>query len=217
MGASFLNVDNSDLTLGDLKITGYGSEGYADGKIYAKQLNGFGVGGTTYFWFDIVDEEVGTLYGWYDNEGVKCYNDEPLSQGEGLWIYSPSTDIKVQSAGSVPKDAISVVLRGSGQAKMVANPMPTTLTLGQISVVGYAAADGYADGKIYGKKLNGFGVGTTTYFWFDVDDEEVGTLYGWYDNEGVESFNKVTVDAGEGLWIYSPSTDFSVVFPSPLE
>ena len=213
VGASFVNVDNSDMTLADLSVTGYDvAEGYADFQVQAKKLNGFGVGGTTYYWCDF-EEEGETYKGWFD-EDMNDYNDESLVPGEGLWVYSPSTDFKIQSSGAVPKTAIAVTLRANGQAKMVANPMPATLTLSQITVAGYSAEDGYADFQIQAKKLNGFGVGGTTYYWADFE-EEGDVYYGWYD-EDMNDYNDVEVVAGEGLWIYSPSTDFSVVFPSPL-
>ena len=183
--------------------------------IYAKKLDGFGIGGTTYYWFDINDEEIGELYGWYDDEGGVCYNDVELDLGEGIWLYSPSEDMKLQSAGQVPSSDVAVALRGNSLAKMVANPMPVTLTLGDISVTGYGE-DGYVDGMIYAKKLDGFGIGGTSYYWFDINDEEIGELYGWYDDEGGTDYNSVDVIPGEGLWIYSPSDALSVIFPSPL-
>ena len=154
-----------------------------------------------------------TYKGWYD-EDMNEYNNLNLVAGEGLWVYSPDASFKIQSAGAVAKTSISVTLRGGNQAKMVSNPMPATLTLGDISVDGYDKGDGYADFEIQAKKLNGFGVGGTTYYWCDFEEEEV-PYYGWYD-EDMNDYNDVEVSAGEGLWIYSPSTDFSVVFPSPL-
>ena len=212
-GASFVNVDGSDLTLGDITVTGYDTkDGYAEGQVQAKQLDGYGRGGTTYYWCDFVEEE--TAYkGWYDND-MNEYNDLKLAPGEGLWIYSPSTDFKIQSSGAVPASAISVTLRGNGAAKMVANPMPTTLTLAQVSVEGYDANDGYAEGQVQAKKLDGYGRGGTTYYFCDFEEEGI-TYFGWYDND-MNDYNDVEVTPGEGLWIYSPSTDFSVVFPSPL-
>ena len=213
VGASFVNVDSSETTLADLSVTGYDAEeGYADFQIYAKKLDGYGRGGTAYNWCDF-EEEGETYKGWFDDD-MNEYNDVELAPGEGLWVYSPSTDFKVQSAGAVPKTSISVSLRGGGQAKMVANPMPATLTLGQISVEGYDAEEGYADFQIYAKKLDGYGRGGTAYNWCDFE-EEGETYYGWYDDD-MNEYNDVEVAAGEGLWIYSPSTSYSVVFPSPL-
>lgn len=213
VGASFLPVGDEGLTLGNLSVTGYAAaDGYADFQIQAKQLDGAGRGGTTYYWCDF--EEEGDVYkGWYD-EDMNEYNDLELAPGEGLWVYSPSTDFKVQSSGAVPKSSISVTLRGSGAAKMVANPMPTTLTLGQVTVDGYDSNDGYADFQIQAKKLDGAGRGGTTYYFCDFE-EEGDVYFGWYD-EDMNDYNDVEVAAGEGLWIYSPSTAFSVVFPSPL-
>ena len=210
-GASFVNVDGSDITLGDITVTGYTDE-YADFQIQAKQLDGYGRGGTTYYWADATVE--GTkFYGWFNDDGSVCYNDVVIAPGEGLWIYSPSTDYKIQSSGAVPKSSIAVTLRGNGAAKMVSNPMPTTLTLGDISVSGYA--DEYADFQVQAKKLDGYGRGGTTYYWADATVE--GThYYGWYNDDGSVDYGDIEVAPGEGLWIYSPSTDFSVVFPSPL-
>ena len=212
VGASFVNVDNTDLTLGDLKIVGYATEdGYADYEIVAKKLNGYGVGGTSYIWCDF-EEEGETYYGWYD-EDMNEYNDEPVTIGEGLWIYSPNANFKLQSSGAVPSADIAVTLRGGNQAKLIANPMPLTLTLGEIKVSGYAAEDGYADYEVVAKKLNGYGVGGTSYIWCDFE-EEGEIYYGWYD-EDMNDYNDVELAAGESLWVYSPSTNFSVVFPAP--
>ena len=211
LGASFVNVDKSDLTLGDVKVVGYTGE-YADGQISAKKLNGAGVGGTEYFWFDVVDG-ADKYYGWYNNDGSVCYNEESLPVGEGLWIYSPSSDYKFQSSGMVPTTPVSVTLRGGGAAKLVANPMPVQLTLGQVTVSD-GTTNGYADGQISAKKLNGAGVGGTEYFWYDtVDGTDV--YYGWYNNDGSVNYNDVTLDPGETLWIYSPSTAYKVTFPAP--
>ena len=212
-GPSFLPVDGEDMTLADVSVTGYdANDGYADFEVEAKKLNGAGVGGTSYFWCDF-EEEGETYKGWFDGD-MNDYNSESLTPGEGLWIYSPSTNFKLQSSGAVPKSSITVALRGNGQAKMVSNPMPTTLTLSQIYVSGYDTEEGYAGFEIEAKKLNGAGVGGTSYFWCDFE-EEGETYYGWYDGD-MNEYNDVEVAAGEGLWIYSPSTSFSVVFPSPL-
>ena len=57
VGASFVNVDDTDLTLGDLKVVGYNAEdGYASFEVVAKKLDGYGVGGTSYFWCDFEEE-----------------------------------------------------------------------------------------------------------------------------------------------------------------
>lgn len=213
VGASFLPVSESGLTLGDIKIVGYNpEEGYADFQINAKQLDGYGRGGIAYSWCDF-EEDGETYVGWYDDD-MNCYNDLELVAGEGLWIYSPSTDFKVQSAGQVPASDIAVALRGGAQAKMVVNPMPTTLTLGEITISGYDPEEGYADFQINAKQLDGYGRGGIAYSWCDFE-EDGETYFGWFDDD-MNDYGNVEVPAGEGLWIYSPSTSFSVVFPSPL-
>ena len=212
-GASFIRVDGNATTLSDIGVTGYDTtEGYADFEVEAKQLDGAGRGGTGYCWCDFEEDGV-TYKGWFDGD-MNEYNDLELAPGEGLWVYSPSTSFKLQSSGSVPKTSISVTLRGGGQGKMVANPMPATLTLGQITVSGYDTEEGYADFEIEAKKLDGAGRGGTGYCWCDFEEDGV-TYYGWYDGD-MNEYNDVEVAAGEGLWIYSPSTSYSVVFPSPL-
>ena len=201
-----------------MAITGYdAAAGYAEAEVQAQQLDGFGrtVGGVTYYWYDFTDEGV-TYKGWYDENG-ELYNDLSLVAGEGLWVYSPSTDFKVQSSGAVPKTPVAVALRSGGQAKMVTNPMPATMLLGEISVSGYDSNVGYAEAEIQAQQLDGFGrtLNGMTYYWYDFSEEGV-SYYGWYDENGEDYNNAISIGAGEGLWIYSPSTDFSVVFPSPL-
>ena len=203
IGACFVNVDKTDLTLGDIRVVGYTGT-YEDGQIYARVLNAYGIGGTKYYWWDD-----GTILGWYDDEGGTCYNDVSLPVGEGLWTYSPNATFKLQSSGMVPTAPIEVSLRGGNTAKLVANPMPVTLNLGQISVTD-GTSNGYEDGQIYARKLNAYGIGGTKYYWWDD-----GSICGWYDDEGVDSYNDVELAPGETLWIYSPSTAYKVKFPAP--
>lgn len=145
---------------------------------------------------------------------MNCYNDVKILPGEGLWIYSPSTDFAIQSAGMVPDGDIEVSLRANGQAKMVVNPMPATVTFGDIRVSGYDPEEGYGDFQIIAQTLDGFGRTVNSYSWCDFEEE--GEFYvGWYDDD-MNDYNDLTLAPGEGLWIYSPSTDYSVVFSSPL-
>ena len=211
-GVTFENVGDSTLTLSSLTVTGYGDY-YIDAGIYAQKLDGYGRSGDNYYWFDIDDPEVGTLYGWYNDEGSIEYNNVELKLGEGLWIYSPNAAFKVQSAGQVKATSTPVELLGGSLAKMVVNPTPVTLDLGDVTISGYG--DYYVDAGIYAQKLDGYGRSGDNYYWFDIDDPEVGTLYGWYNDEGSVDYNAVDLEPGEGLWIYSPSASYSVVFPAP--
>ena len=213
VGASFMNVDGSDVKLGDITVTGYDvSEGYADFQVIAQTLDGAGRTVSSYSYCDF-EEDGETYKGWYDDD-MNCYNDVIVAPGEGLWVYSPSTDFRIQSAGLVPKNSISVTLRSGGQAKMVVNPMPATITYGSISVAGYDAEEGYADFQIIAQTLDGAGRTLSSYSFCDFE-EDGETYYGWYDDD-MNDYNDNELAPGEGLWIYSPSTDFSVVFPSPL-
>ncbi len=213
VGASFLNVSGGDITFADIAITGYDTEeGYADFGITAQTLDGYGRTLTSYSYCDFT-EEGETYFGWYDDD-MNCYNDTAIAAGEGLWIYSPSSDFSVQSAGMVPDSDIAITLLSGGQAKLVANPMPASVTYGNIAITGYDPTEGYADFAITAQTLDGYGRTLTSYSYCDFE-EEGETYYGWYDDD-MNDYNSLTLGAGEGLWIYSPSSDFSVVFPSPL-
>ena len=213
VGASFVNVSGTDLTLGDLKIVGYDpEEGYADFAITAQGLDG---AGRTLFSYSYCDfEEDGETYvGWYDDD-MNCYNDMVILPGEGLWIYSPSTDFKVQSAGMVPASDIAVTLRSGGQAKRVVNPMAAPVSCGNIRIAGYDPEEGYADFAITAQGLDGAGRTISSYSYCDFE-EDGETYLGWYDDD-MNDYNELSLLPGEGLWIYSPSSEFSVVFPTPL-
>lgn len=145
---------------------------------------------------------------------MNCYNDVVINPGEGLWIYSPNTAYSIVSAGMVPQTSIAVALRSGGQAKMVVNPMPAPVAYGDIGVIGYDPEEGYADFQIIAQKLNGAGRTISSYSYCDFE-EEGETYLGWYDDD-MNDYNDLELLPGEGLWIYSPSTDYSVVFPSPL-
>jgi hypothetical protein len=123
----------------------------------------------------------------------------------------------VESANIVGYDTLA--LRGGNQAKGVgASFIPVSeggLKLGDIKIIGYDTTEGYADFEVQAKQLDGAGRGGTTYFWCDFE-EEGDVYYGWYDEDMNDFNDTVEIVAGDSLWIYSPSTDYSVVFPTPL-
>ena len=194
-------------------MVGYDTtEGYADFQITAQTLDGYGRTINSYSYCDF-EEDGETYKGWYDDD-MNEYNDTVIVPGEGLWVYSPSTDFAVQSAGAVPSSPIAITLRAGGLAKMVVNPMPSAVKYGDIAVTGYDPEEGYADFQITAQVLDGYGRTVSSYSYCDFE-EDGDTYVGWYDDD-MNDYNDLELAAGEGLWIYSPSTDFSVVFPSPL-
>ena len=217
VGSAFVNVDNTDMTLANLTVVGYDTEeGYADMEIQAQQLTGGGatLNGMTYYWCDFEEDGV-KYYGWYD-ENMNDYNSLPLIPGEGWWIYSSSDNYKIQTAGAVSDKPITVPLLGGAQAKLVSNPMPTSLDLGQVVIKGYNAEEGYADMEIQAQQLTGGGatLNGMTYYWCDFEEDGV-TYYGWYD-ENMNDYNSLELGSSEALWVYSPSSSLYVEFPSPL-
>lgn len=207
MGASFVPVNGGSLKLGDLKVSGYGDE-YADFQIQAQQLDTAGRSGTTYYWCDF-EEEGETYVGWFD-EDMNNFSDLELTLGVGLWIFGNDASLALQSAGSVANSDIAVTLGDVG-AMMIVNPMPCTLTLGEISVTGYG--EEYADFQIQAQKLDSAGRSGTTYYWCDFE-EEGETYVGWFD-EDMNDYNDVELAAGEGIWVYSNDNSLQMVFPTP--
>ena len=212
-GASFVNVSDGSIKLGDLKVTGYGDEGYADNMIIVQTLTSNGKTKDKYYWADYT-EEGETWFGWYNSDWDACYNDVPLAPGEGLWIQSPSSEISIQNAGSVPNEDLPVNLVAGG-FKLIANPMPASIDLGLISVSGYG--DEYADNMIVAQTLTTNGKADAKYYWVDYS-EEGETWYGWYNTEWDIDYNAEPLAAGAGLWVQAPEGSvLTITFPSPIK
>ena len=227
VGSMFLRVDGEDVTLGDLVVTGYEPGMGGETGVYCQLLDGYGRSlGVDYFWYDDGVKGEGTecvdwWYGWYSQDSETSYNDVVIPAGEGVWMYSPNTAFKIQSAGAVAKAPIAATLRSGGLAKMAVNPMPADLTFGDVWISGYASGTGGETG-VYCQKLDGYGRSLgIDYFWYDDGVKDEGTecvdwWYGWYSQDSETSYNDVTLPAGEGIWVYSPSTSYKVNFKSPL-
>ena len=229
VGNMFLNIDNSTLTLGDIIVTGYGAGEGGETGVYCQFLDGYGrtIDNMSYYWYDDGVKGEGTecedwWYGWYNSDSDVAYNDVILPAGEGVWMYSPSTDYSIQGAGLVANAPIAVSLRSGNQAKMVVNPMPATLTFADMWISGYAEGTGGETG-VYCQFLDGYGrtIDNMSYYWYDDGVKDEGAecedwWYGWYNSDSDVSYNDVEIPAGTGVWMYSPSTSYSVNFKSPL-
>lgn len=91
-GASFANVSDGSIKLGDLKVTGYGDEGYADNMIVAQTLTTNGKADAKYYWVDY-SEGGETWYGWYNTEWDIDHNTESLAADAGLWVQAPEGSV----------------------------------------------------------------------------------------------------------------------------
>ena len=94
-------VNNTPVTidLNDVSVSGYNTEDGCEGDVNLQILDATGMGGMTYFWYDIEDGS-DVLFGWYDG------NDEPVEDntvlvgaGEGLWVNAPSTAYSIVFPG----------------------------------------------------------------------------------------------------------------------
>ena len=98
----FLNVNNDDLTLGDIVVTGYATGMGGETGVYCQFLDGYGrtIDDMSYYWYDDGtkgegEECVDWWYGWYNSDSDVSYNDVEIPAGTGVWVYSPSSSYKV--------------------------------------------------------------------------------------------------------------------------
>lgn len=201
-GASFIPVSGGEYNLQDIVVTGYTGENVDTVNI--QLLDTLGNTVATYYWADLPDDGI---TGWLD-EAEELPQDVTLKPGDGLWINSTDASLSIQTSGQVSAADVSVVLEDG--FKMVANPVPASINLQDITVTGYTGEN--AD-TVNIQLLDELGNTSTTYYWADLPDDEIT---GWLD-AAEEKPMDVTFDAGTALWIYSADSSLSVLFPTPLE
>ena len=199
------------MNLNDLKVVGYDpAEGCAS-TVYLQKLDesGYTVDDLIWEWVDVNDPDEGVLYGWYSDAGEG--SDEPLSQGEGVWVQAPSAEYKIEVSGQVYQLAFPIQLQAG--FTMCANPVPAALNLNNATVSGYDPAEGCAS-TVYLQKLDasGYTVDDLIWEWVDVDDPDEGVLYGWYSDAGEGSDEPLGV--GEAVWVQAPSNAYYLNFPA---
>ena len=92
-------------------------------------------------------------------------------------------------------------------------PISESGTMADVKITGYEG-DYYAN-EVYCSKLDTFGRSETLMYWLDLAEYDDGTTvwpaqYGWWDVAGAIEYNAQPLDAGEGLWLKSPSDAFKV-------
>ena len=91
-------------------------------------------------------------------------------------------------------------------------PVTSTMNLQDLKVTGYNHEEGF-DGELNVQFLDGIGKTTDMYYWIDIpadeEDPESVAFYGWYDGSDTLVEN-VTINPGDGLWVFSSSKDFGL-------
>ena len=188
----------------DIKVVGYDTETGTEGEVNVQILDQYGMGGMTYFFYDVPGDFTAWLDG-LDNE-VEA-GTVTLAAGEGLWVDAPSASYSLQTAGQVPTTGISVTLRAGN--KIVINNTPVDVDLTDIDVTGYDSETG-TEGEVNVQILDQYGMGGMTYFYYDVP----GDFTAWLDGLDEEvAPGDVVIAPGEGLWVDAPSTAYKMVIP----
>ena len=231
---TFVPVDGSTMTLGDIKVT----DGFVNSAITFLQPNGLtktvyseGLGKTVreqyVYWFAEDDPEQGE--GWYfmqDEDGEYNQNARVIAVGEGYYVQGNGSEIgeSLVFSGAV-KDSATALEVTTAQMNWFGNCSPTKITLGDISV-----SDGFINSAITFLQPNGLtktvdseGLGKTVreqyVYWFAEDDPEQGA--GWYfmqDEDGEYNQNAREIEAGEGFYVQGNGSEIgeSIVIPSAL-
>ena len=214
-GGSFVAIGREG-NLNDIIVTGYGDT-YTGGEVVLTRLDQDGnvLDDIFWTWYDCKDDEwLGTLYGWY-NDDMDEGSTDPLAPGEGLWIEAPDESFLIQSAGEVYTEAVPIQLQSG--STLCANPCPiNTLTLNDAKISGYG--ESYTGGEVVLTRLDPDGNVLDDIFWtwYDcVDDEWLGTLYGWY-NDDMDEGTTSPIAIGEALWVEAPDESFWLTFPKTL-
>ena len=199
-GACFVPVSGSTFDLTELKVTGYDES--TEGDVYIQTLDDLGRTVATYYYYDVPGEYLG----WFDGEDKQVEEgDVTFQAGEGLWTFSSSEGLGLQSAGQVPTSSVTVLLQENGLS--IANPTPVDVDLTATSIGGYEES---TEGDVYVQTLDDLGRTVATYYYYDVPGEYIG----WFDGEdNAVAEGDVVLKPGEGIWTFSSDDGFTFVFP----
>ena len=233
MAPTFLSVNSATgCTLADLTVTGYDAAEYDDeeeewsggcgaGEFQLQFLNNNGTVAARYFWID--DGE--TPAGWYASRAGGAIDGGAASvaipAGTASWVIG--SGYTLQSAGAV--NTLDVALPMNATRNTAAgNCMPIDLTLAQLTVDGYDAAEyddeeeewsgGCGAGEFQLQFLNNNGTVASRYFW--IDDGE--TPAGWYATRAGGAIDggaaSVSIPAGKGAWVIG--SGYTLNIPAPV-
>ena len=200
-GASFIPVGGGNYNLQDIAVSGY--EGENADTVNLQLLDSMGYTVATYYWADLPDDDI---KGWLDAD-EEIPSDVTFSAGDGFWVDSTDATLKLQTAGAVSSEDVSVGLRNG--FRMISNPMPSSINLQDILVTGY---EGENADTVNIQILDSMGYTVATYYWADLPDDGI---VGWLDADE-ELPDDVEFSAGDALWVNSTDASLSLVFPSPI-
>lgn len=194
----FLPVSGETLSLDSITPTGDDTSDNVEIRV----LDAYGrtIAGSSYTWNDWNYDAPCWVDGDYEKiTGVS------FAQGQGLWVYGSASSQGLQSAGKVGGEDAIVGLRKN--ATPTGNPFPVAIDLQDIIAGGDDASDNVEIRILdeYGRTIDG-----CSYTWNDWNYEEPC----WVDGD-YEKISNVTIEPGQGLWVYGSSDSQFLRFPAP--
>ena len=222
LGAQFVNIgEDQEIDIQDLIPVGPYTGEYSKAGVYIQFLNENGVDTATYYFYDTA-EKTGSRpaparYGWYtDANRFQKAEGVTVKPGEGIYFYAPDDTWYLRSNGEVAQSPTQITLRFG--AKMVVNPLPVPVDMQKISVAsGYDPSGDYSKAGLYLQVLNENGVDTATFYFYDTA-EKTGSRpaparFGWYTDANRFQLGELTVQPGEGIYVYAPDDTWAIQFP----
>ena len=134
-------------------------------------------------------------------------------------LQNPTPFSQIHTTNAVGYNSVGLLENGATKAvgQMFFKVGGGDLTLGDLHITGIEGTEGM-EATVSLMFLNGNGgkkQGTVTVNWFEFGTKGEGTegedwCYGWYDSETGESWNNYPLPAGEGVWVGSANTKYSI-------
>ncbi len=143
---------------------------------------------------------------WVDST-LAPVTDVAFDRGNGVWVFGTSSAQNLQTAGAVCTSDIVVQLRSGGTA--TGNPFPVSVALEDIMPVPFNNLEASLEG-VEIQTLTAGGATDKAYTWNTWMYSEPC----WVDST-LAPVTGVTINPGEGLWIFGTGTDQAIRFPAP--
>ena len=231
MAPTFIAVGSeAGCTLANLKVVGYEPAELVDeeweggctgGDFVINFLQNTGVAEASYYWID--DGETGP--GWFASAGGAAIpgGAGSVSVPAGFSVWTKGTGLALQTSGAVNKNDVEFTTNAKRYTAL-GNGTPVQLTLNDLTVTGYDAAElvdeewegGCTGGDFVVNFLQNTGVAEASYYW--IDDGETGP--GWFASAGGAAIpggaSSVQVPAGKGMWVKGSGLKLNIPAPAGL-